>query len=42
MIKKTWIGWGPAFMMLTVCVSSSEVPPIGNGRYMITGARAAA
>lgn len=23
--------------LLTACVSSSEVQPIGNGRYMITG-----
>jgi hypothetical protein len=26
-----------AIVMLTACVSSSEVVPIGNGRYMITG-----
>ncbi len=24
-------------LMLTACVSASEVVPIGNGRYMITG-----
>jgi hypothetical protein len=31
------IGISLAFVILAACVSSSEVQPIGNGRYMITG-----
>jgi hypothetical protein len=26
-----------AALMLAACVSSSEIQPIGNGRYMVTG-----
>jgi hypothetical protein len=33
----TRIGVSVAFLILTACVSSSEVQPIGDGRYLITG-----